>query len=252
MKSTWNLVACPAMAGLALGLVLVALPVIASSIEWRVGPPEVRGAGEVLIDGRVMLRLRAAAGGYDPLQRARIIISRLQALAESGISPDEIRPGILNGEVVVLARDRLLVTVDRDTVRLNGSNSRRLALQWANNLRRALGAPPLSLNPVPSRGDEPVVEIHTGLASWYGPGFNGNRTASGEVFNQADLTAAHRYLPFGTRVRVTNLANGQSVTVRINDRGPFVRGRIIDLSRHAAQVLGISGVAPVRLEILGS
>jgi len=251
VKRTWNLVACPAMAGLALGLALVALPVIASTVNWRASPPEIPGAGEVLIDGRVMLRLRAAAGGYNPLERARIIMNRLQALAESGLSPEEIRPGILNGEVVVLAGDRLLVTVDRDTVRLNGSTSRWLALHWANNLRRALGAPPLPINPVPSRGDQPMVEVHTGLASWYGPGFHGNRTASGEVFNQNELTAAHRSLPFGTRVRVTNLNNGQSVTVRINDRGPFVRGRIIDLSRHAARVLGISGVAPVRLEILG-
>lgn len=92
-----------------------------------------------------------------------------------------------------------------------------------------------------------------GIASWYGPGFHGRRTASGEKFNQNALTAAHRSLPFGTRVKVTNLNNGRSVVVRINDRGPHVRGRIVDLSAGAARVIGLksSGVAPVRIQILG-
>lgn len=92
-----------------------------------------------------------------------------------------------------------------------------------------------------------------GMASWYGPGFHGRRTASGETFNSSGLTAAHRYLPFGTRVRVTNLRNGRSVVVRINDRGPFSGSRLIDLSRGAAAIIGVfqSGVAPVVLEVLG-
>jgi rare lipoprotein A len=91
-----------------------------------------------------------------------------------------------------------------------------------------------------------------GVASWYGPGFYGNRTASGEVFRPGTLTAAHRTLAFGTRVRVTNLWNGRSTVVRINDRGPFHGGRIIDLAHGAAQQLGVtaSGVAQVRLEVL--
>ncbi|WP_394701368.1 septal ring lytic transglycosylase RlpA family protein [Marispirochaeta aestuarii] len=94
----------------------------------------------------------------------------------------------------------------------------------------------------------------SGGASWYGPGFHGRITASGERFNTNDLTAAHKTLPFGTRVRVTNTANGKSVTVRINDRGPFVQGRIIDLSRAAAEQLGMleSGTAQVLVEELGS
>ena len=90
-------------------------------------------------------------------------------------------------------------------------------------------------------------------ASWYGPGFHGRRTANGERFNQNDLTAAHRTLPFGTKVKVTNLRNGRSVVVRVNDRGPFSRGRVIDLSKAAARIIGVfqSGTAPVLLEILG-
>lgn len=92
-----------------------------------------------------------------------------------------------------------------------------------------------------------------GHASYYGRRFAGNLTASGERFDPSELTAAHRTLPFGTRVLVTNLDNGRHVTVRINDRGPFVASRIIDLSRRAARRLGMlqAGIAEVRLQVLG-
>ena len=89
--------------------------------------------------------------------------------------------------------------------------------------------------------------IHSGGASSYGPGFHGKRTANGERFNTHALTAAHKTLPFGSRVRVTNERTGRSVVVRINDRGPFVGGRVIDLSKAAAQAVGISGVGRVKL-----
>ncbi len=91
-----------------------------------------------------------------------------------------------------------------------------------------------------------------GKASYYGSRHHGRRTASGERFDQHALTAAHRTLPFGTRVKVTNLNNDRTVVVRINDRGPHIRGRIIDLSREAAERLGMlrAGVAPVRVESL--
>ncbi|HLR46869.1 MAG TPA: septal ring lytic transglycosylase RlpA family protein [Deinococcales bacterium] len=92
----------------------------------------------------------------------------------------------------------------------------------------------------------------TGNASWYGPGFAGRHTANGEVFDPGELTAAHRTLPFNTRVRVTHAGSGQNVVVRINDRGPFKGDRVIDLSRAAADAIGLtaSGVAMVHLEIL--
>ena len=97
-----------------------------------------------------------------------------------------------------------------------------------------------------------VTEIVLGKASWYGPKFHGRTTASGEPFDMHGLTAAHRTLPFGTRVRVTNEANGKTVVVRINDRGPFVGKRVIDLSRKAAQVIGLvkTGVGRVKIEVL--
>jgi rare lipoprotein A len=90
----------------------------------------------------------------------------------------------------------------------------------------------------------------TGEASWYGPGFHGRKTASGERFNTNDLTAAHKTLPFGTFVRVTNLSNGKTTVVKINDRGPFVKGRIIDLSKAAKEEIGMGGTAEVKLEVI--
>jgi len=92
----------------------------------------------------------------------------------------------------------------------------------------------------------------TGIASWYGPNFHGKQTANGETYNQNDMTAAHRTLPMPSAVRVTNLENGRSIVLRINDRGPFARGRIIDVSRRGAQLLGFekNGVAKVRVDIL--
>jgi len=97
----------------------------------------------------------------------------------------------------------------------------------------------------------PIVQGEEGIASWYGHPYHGRRAASGEIYNMYDITAAHRTLPFGTQVRVHDLDNGRDVMVRINDRGPFVEGRIIDLSYAAAQAMGMTGLARVRLEILG-
>jgi rare lipoprotein A len=89
--------------------------------------------------------------------------------------------------------------------------------------------------------------VARGMASFYGRGLHGRRTASGERFDRKALTAAHRTLPFGTLVEVENLNTGRSVVVRINDRGPFTRGRIIDLSEAAGGAIGLRGVAPVRI-----
>lgn len=107
---------------------------------------------------------------------------------------------------------------------------------------------PVAPEPVRPR----VVGVTRGQASWYGPGFYGNRTASGEILRRGTLTAAHRSLPFGTKVRVTNLWNGRKAVVRINDRGPFHGSRVIDLAHGAAHELGLtsSGVAQVKLEVL--
>ncbi|MBZ5512779.1 MAG: septal ring lytic transglycosylase RlpA family protein [Acidobacteriia bacterium] len=98
----------------------------------------------------------------------------------------------------------------------------------------------------------PQKPYQVGTASWYGRYFHGKATASGEPFNMYQFTAAHRHLPLGTMVQVTNLRNGETVVVRVNDRGPMPKSRIIDLSYGAARTIGLSGhgVEPVRLDIL--
>jgi len=116
----------------------------------------------------------------------------------------------------------------------------------------ALKKPAAPALPIATPSAPRVRSVSTGEASWYGPGFYGNRTANGEVFRPGTLTAAHRTLPFGTKVRVTNLWNGRSAVVRINDRGPFHGRRAIDLAHGAASQLGLisSGIAQVKLEVL--
>lgn len=98
---------------------------------------------------------------------------------------------------------------------------------------------------------EPATVL-SGVASWYGPGFHGRTTANGERYNMHDMTAAHKSLKFGTKVKVTNQTNGKSVVVRINDRGPYIGGRIIDLSRSAAQAIDMigPGTAAVTVQVL--
>ena len=118
------------------------------------------------------------------------------------------------------------------------------ALAWLAGCSRAVMTTP---SVPPAAGTEEV-----GMASWYGAPHHGRRTASGEVFDMNQLTAAHRTLPFGTRLLVTNRETSQSAEVRVNDRGPFVQGRILDVSYAAARLLGAvgPGLIPVRVRVL--
>lgn len=174
--------------------------------------------------------------------------------------------GTLRDRYIIKVNNELLVEISNQTRLADTTNNlAEDALQATNRLRRLMGnAPPLTDIPGrPTAQPQPaqvafapiptVRSVLRGLASWYGPGFHGNRSANGEIYNQNALTAAHRSLPFGTMVRVTNLRNGLSVIVRINDRGPYSRGRIIDLSAASARIIGLtsSGVAQVKLEVLG-
>ena len=118
-------------------------------------------------------------------------------------------------------------------------------LQHRSRCRR-----PRVLAGVTAASAEEAKPLGKGVASWYGPGFHGKKTANGERFNTNDLTAAHKTLPFGTKVRVTNEQTGKSVVVRINDRGPYAHGRVIDLSKAAAEAVGIAGTEKVTLAAL--
>jgi rare lipoprotein A len=200
------------------------------------------------------------ATAQDPVVRAYGIAQQLESLlANSDASAIKARWDEAAETFVVAWGDDDLIAFDQQTM-LAGTTEDPAedALQATNRLRRLLGnAPPLTeIEGMP----EPPVEVsvvsstYTGMASWYGPGFHGRRSASGEVFNQHALTAAHRTLPFGTQVRVTNVNTGQYVVVRINDRGPFGHGRIIDLSAGAAAQIGLQrmGVGRVQLEVLSN
>jgi len=115
-------------------------------------------------------------------------------------------------------------------------------------------APPaIAKPPAPPAITKPVY-TETGIASWYGPSFHSRHTSNGEIYDMNSFTAAHRTLPFNSMVRVTNASSGQSVVVRVTDRGPFVAGRVIDLSRAAAKQIDIErpGTARVQLEVLSS
>jgi len=112
----------------------------------------------------------------------------------------------------------------------------------------APGDPALRL-PAPSSPEEPPVLLASGTASWYADSLHGRRTANGERYDREEFTAAHRSLPFGARLCVRSLVNGRTVLVRVNDRGPFVAGRIIDLSRAAAQELGMTGLGIKSVEL---
>lgn len=206
----------------------------------------------------------AVAPTYEaPQQRANEVLARLQSLAVDGDASNiEARWNNDDKTFEVAWGDEYLVTIDDQTMLPDTtSNPSEDALQIANRLRRLLGdAPPLARieglpePAAPANRVGIVTSTLSGVASWYGPGFHGRRSASGEVFNQNALTAAHRTLPFGTQVRVTNLSTGRSVVVRINDRGPFGHGRVIDLSAAAAAQIGLqaSGVGRVQLEVLSA
>lgn len=217
----------------------------------------------------------------DAALQAQKLAEKINQLVAEGFDAEKINVSWSekSRSYVIKVADEDLVTINQTTTLADSTdNPAEDALQAANRFRRLLGeAAPITaianqprLTPTVSQStvtiaktpDVPNISQTTanrgikqvrGAASWYGPGFHGRRTASGQRFNQHGFTAAHRTLPFGTRVRVTNVRNGRSVVVSINDRGPFSGGRIIDLSAGAARAIGLmsSGVGQVRLEILG-
>lgn len=219
----------------------------------------------------VTKQLNTASNGLEmennPVWRATAVAAQLNQLNRDNIDANAIAVR-WNAEYncySIEANGRELVKINEKTVLADTTkNLAEDALQATNRLRRLMGnAPPLrEIIGQPKKEKRQNAQIAVGpirmqirgIASWYGPGFHGRRSASGERYNQNALTAAHRSLPFGTNVLVTNLNNGRSVVVRINDRGPFVRGRVIDLSAAAARALGVmqSGIAPVQLQVIGA
>lgn len=219
------------------------------------------GTGTVMWDHRPLWHVRAAAGGIPAAERAQVIESRLQRLAREGrLTAADIYPALLQGQAVVADGPWLLATADPATAQAQGRTPDALARRWADDLRAALGQGPwpgdlrrMARLEDPGEEPRPVAEVgyvFSGLSSWYGHEFSGNRTADGEVFDPSRFTCASPWLPFNTRLLVTDLRTGRSVLVRVNDRGPFVPGRILDLSHGAAEAIGLTGVDPVRVAVL--
>ncbi|MEM9220191.1 MAG: septal ring lytic transglycosylase RlpA family protein [Cyanobacteria bacterium P01_F01_bin.150] len=198
----------------------------------------------------------------DPAVRATALASLVNQYSENGgdASAISVRWQEESDAYLVEAGATLLLTMDENVILPNTTGaSAEDALQATNLLRRQLGESEALAKVEGLPEPQPVVatavqSTFSGMASWYGPGFHGRTSASGERFNQYAMTAAHRTLPFGTMVEVVNLNNGASTVVRINDRGPYSHGRVIDLSAAAAQEIGMmgSGVAPVSVNVLDS
>lgn len=164
--------------------------------------------------------------------------------------PNRLEPIVINGEYIGKYQDATLFKIPKSSV-VNPSLN---LTQWINNLRVAFGAEPLTLVEAQKQMYQlaNTNEQINGIASWYGPYFQGRQTASGEQFEQQDFTAAHPSLPFDTYLNVTNQQNGKSVVVRINDRGPYFGDRNLDLSHAAAIALNSDevGIVPITATIL--
>lgn len=192
-------------------------------------------------------------------QRAEIVAEKINKLLSEGIDPSIIKPVKEGNYTFLQAGDEKIVTVDDVNAKAVGVSVHELAYTWANNTRIALGASPLRKDYSDvSRGfsgqeSRYLGHTMTGMASWYGGEFHGRRSSDGSRYNKEEFTAAHRTYPFGTLVKVTNLRNNKNCVVKITDRGPYAHGRIIDLSKRAAEELGMlgSGVTRVKLEVVG-
>ncbi|ARV61290.1 hypothetical protein BZZ01_24120 [Nostocales cyanobacterium HT-58-2] len=203
---------------------------------------------EVWVNNRVIANLANE-------QQASVMQRRLTRLIKSSnFDASRLRPALVDGIPALMAGNRFLFGIEKGVSRKFHRNGDLLAIEWINNLRQALQAPALSLVEGQQQmyGLKPSKKKMTGLASWYGPYFHGRLTANGEVFNQNELTVAHKSLPFNTYLQVTNMKTGKAVIVRVNDRGPYIPPRSLDLSRFAARCIDseFTGVVPYQAVIL--
>lgn len=187
----------------------------------------------------------------EDLPQAVIAVAKLAIIMNApDFDPNQLQPTVIGEQYIGKYKNLSLFSISKPDV-LNPSLN---LTQWINNLRVSAGAEPLTLAEAQKQMYQLAYtdEQIDGLASWYGPYFQGRQTASGENFEQQDFTAAHPSLPFDTYLKVTNQHNGKSVVVRINDRGPYFGDRNLDLSHAAAIALNSdeAGVVPITATIL--
>lgn len=202
-------------------------------------PP--RRLATVEVNGVPVIRVVTPDGFRSVEARAGVIDDRLLRWEEAGpLNAVEIGVRSLGRIAVVTYGGHILATADQQSAKLLHTTPLALAARWADNLSKALGHPTYPEWLIAERPS------FSGLASWYGPGFADRRTADGEIFDPELYTAASRWLPFDSIVAVTDLRTGRSVLVRVNDRGPYVGDRVLDLSWASATAIGLQGVDPVR------
>ncbi|BAY98276.1 rare lipoprotein A [Tolypothrix tenuis PCC 7101] len=188
---------------------------------------------------------------------AKLMQQRLTNLAKlPSLDANQLRPALVDGIPALMAGNRFLWGIEKQISQRFHKTGELLAIEWINNLRSAFKAPTLTLveGQKEMYGVSPSSKKLSGIASWYGGYFHGRLTANGEIYDQDELTVAHKTLPFNTYLQVKNLQSGKSVIVRVNDRGPYIEPRSLDLSRVAARCLGseIAGVVPYEAVILQS
>ena len=233
---------------------------IKPEIEACVWAEDSAEVASVAINGKDVITFRSEAGAGSAAERAEDLAAKLQEMLDDGrIDVNELLPGRCpnlaaiqcKGNTVVSFDPTLAVDLDKEQP---GSNVE-LSLKIVNGIRSACGAPAVPSTYLKLAGSgHDAAGIISGQASWYGGKFHGRRTSAGQRYDQDKMTAAHRSLPFGTKLLVMNRKTGNSCVVEINDRGPFVGDRVIDLSRGAARQLNMisSGVTEVDCLVLGN
>ncbi|MBF2064021.1 MAG: septal ring lytic transglycosylase RlpA family protein [Calothrix sp. C42_A2020_038] len=187
--------------------------------------------------------------------QAHVMQRRLTGLLKSEtLDPSQLRPAIVDGAPAIMAGNRFVFGVNEEISSNTTRSSDLIAIDWVNNLRTALKAPVLSLvqGQLDMYGLTYSEQKLSGLASWYGGYFHGRTTANGETYDQNELTVAHKSLPFNTFLKVTNMKTGKAVIVRVNDRGPYIPPRSLDLSLEAARCIDSedAGVVPYQAVIM--
>lgn len=225
--------------------------------------PQSADTASLFVNGSEILRFKGEVAEMDAYSRAKSAANKLNSmLVVDARVADSIKPALVEKNPIIEMGGATLLSVDAETAKAANSTPNNMAFSVANRLRHVLGEDALSATAYPQFNPaNDVVETtatsykntgrtQRGEASWYGPGFHGRRTASGTRYNMYAMTAAHRTLPFGTMVRVINHRNNKTCVVKITDRGPYAHGRIIDLSKGAAQAINMSGTAKVTLEVV--
>jgi len=215
--------------------------------EVKVRKKRIGEGSEVLINGRPVLTLGETDPDMSSYEKARTVAQALEEQIMAGRNGKDVRPEITSGSKYSLNIGGSVIPITSTFESEAGSQKLwNITLALANEIRQSLGTAKLSPNTFSTS------LFQTGIASWYGGFFHGRRTSSGERFDMYAYTAAHRTLPFGTRLLVTRLDNSKSVIVTVTDRGPYISGRILDLSRAAAESIGMigSGIAKVKVFVI--